>query len=125
MAQFGFILCLFELIWCLFEKYTSPNFRIRKFSEIKDPAGASHQRSPFQNLPPFIFAIVSKMGDTPIFVILGMFFQDFANFGRKSKWFVCSIRTTVVRSYWKFVMKIMSYGRKVNFRRGRKFECQF
>ena len=62
------------------------------------------------------------MGGTPIFVILVTFFQDFANFGRKPKWSVWSIRTTFKGWDWKFMVETLSYGRKVTFWRGGKFQ---
>ena len=65
------------------------------------------------------------MGVTPIFVILVTFFQDFANFGRKPKWSVWSIRTTFVGLDWKFAAQKVSYGRKLKFWRGGKFEITF
>ena len=54
----------------------------------------------------------------PFFVILVTFFQDFANFGRKPKWSVWSIRTTFKGLDWKLEAQQVSYGRKLNFWRG-------
>ena len=62
------------------------------------------------------------MRDTPIFVILVTFYLIIENFGRKPKWSVWSIRTTFKGRDLKFVGENMSYGRKVKFWRGGKFQ---
>ena len=55
------------------------------------------------------------MGGTPIFVILVTCYLITENFGRKPKWYVCSIRTNFKGWDWKFVAQKMSYGRKLKF----------
>ena len=65
------------------------------------------------------------MGVAAILVILVMFFQDFANVGRKPEWSVRSIRTTFKGWDWKYVAQKMSYGQKVKFWRGGSFKIQF
>ena len=62
------------------------------------------------------------MGVPPIFVILVTFFQDFANFGRKPKWPVWSIRTTFKGWDWKLEAQKVSHGRKLKFWRGGEFQ---
>ena len=62
------------------------------------------------------------MGGYPVFMILVTFFQDFANFGRKRKWSVWSIRTTFKGWDWKLLTEKKSYGRKVKFWRRGKFQ---
>ena len=88
------------------------------FFRKKSPCGSVPQKVTFSELTLrelIHFYRDLKNRGTPIFVMLVTFFQDFANFGRKPKWSVWSIRTTFKGWDWKLLTEKRSYGRKLKF----------